>query len=169
MFERIRLTMLAAAVSVFMASCVSERGRYDFSYDCANAEVTKAVLDTLNTRIFKYGNRSPTTDHRARKILDHGTKLGVIKTLGKNEHGYLCGALVRVPSFYDKALIGIYDAKFEYFYRVILTKEGGFVVDGEQRAWFHLDRPADEEPFDVLPRHLPFRLLPWQGSLQTGE
>ncbi len=149
MFKRLRLTVFAAAASSLATSCVSDRGRYDFSYDCTNVDVQKAALDTWNTKIYTYGNGKPVNDPDARKVLDRDTKLGAVRTLGKNEHGYLCGTLVQVPSFYNKALKGrVEEAKVEYFYNVRLTDDGGFVVDGRQGAWFHLDRPQASDGSD---------------------
>ncbi len=157
MFKRIAPTLLAAAVSVFVASCASERDHYGFGYDCTNADARKAASDTSNTKTFTYGNGNPVTDHETGKILDHGTKLGVIKTRGT----------VDVPSFYNKALNGRVDeAKDEYFQHLILTKECGFPVDGKQKAWFHLDRP-EEPQFDVLPRGA--SLLGWIASPWVSE
>ncbi len=156
-FERIGRTVLAAAVSVLAASCASERDRYGFGYDCTNADARKAALDTSNMKIVTYGNGNPATGHESGK-LDHGTKLGVVKTRGT----------VDVPSFYNKALNGgVDEAKDEYFHHLILTKECSFPVDGMQKTWFHMDRPEDEPQFDVLPRGV--SLLGWIASPWVSE
>ncbi len=170
MLNRIRLTMLAAAASFFAASCVSERNHYDFSYDCTNAEVAKSALNTWNTKIFTYGDGNPAADPEARKILDQGTKLDAIKTLGKYEHGYQCGAMVHIPSFYSKALkVHVNEAVVEYLYNVRLTEAGNFVLDGRQGAWFHrTDRTISRKPHRTSVTLTPSPRLgvpPLRGSL----
>ncbi len=170
MFEKIRPTVLGATASVFLASCVSERGRYDFSYDCASAEVKKAALNTWNTTIFTYGGGNPISDPEARKTLTQGTKLAAIKTLGKHEHGYQCGTMVHIPSFYSKALKGhVNEAVAEYFYNVQLMEDGTFVLDGRQGAWFQrTDRTINRKPHRTSVTLTPSPRLgvpPLRGSL----